>query len=123
MLNKADVKVMGFHGIVEHNGRISLYDLKQLEDLLVRAAKSAGARVLNSHFHDFGEKMGKTGVVLLAESHISVHTWPETNYAAIDVFVCNSREACLAAIDVIKHEDKLATNQTQIINRLNQRKN
>lgn len=111
-------KIMGFHGIVEHNGPISFYDTTQLEALLIRAAKAAGAKVLKTHFHDFGDGMGKTGVVMLAESHISIHTWPENNYAAIDVFVCNSRQACEAAIEVIKSEDCSAINQTQIIDRL-----
>jgi S-adenosylmethionine decarboxylase len=109
--------VMGFHGIIEHTGKVSFYDSEQLEALLVRAAEAAEAKVLNTHFHDFGDGMGKTGVVLLAESHISIHSWPENNYAAIDIFVCNSREACEAAIEVIKSEDDSAINQTQIIER------
>jgi len=60
------------------------------------AAKEAGATVLGRHMHYFGEESGVTGVVILAESHISVHTWPEHNYAAFDVFVCGEADPKLA---------------------------
>ncbi len=52
------------------------------------AALAAGATVLGTHFHAFGLRAGITGVVLLAESHMSVHTWPESGYAAFDIFMC-----------------------------------
>jgi S-adenosylmethionine decarboxylase len=65
-----------------------LQDGVALESLLRRAAEVAGARVLNSHFHSFGAGDGVTGVVLLAESHISIHTWPESGLAAADIFMC-----------------------------------
>jgi S-adenosylmethionine decarboxylase len=61
-----------------------------LEALLRRAAELAGARVVGSHFHSFGSAEGVTGVVLLAESHISIHTWPESAFAAVDIFMCGS---------------------------------
>ena len=48
------------------------------------------ARVLSAHFHHFGEGAGVTGVVMLSESHISIHTWPEHGYAALDVFMCGA---------------------------------
>lgn len=63
-----------------------------LESLLRRAARDAGARVLTSHFHSFGAADGVTGVVLLAESHISIHTWPESGLAAVDIFMCGAAE-------------------------------
>lgn len=69
-----------------------LKDAKLLEGLLREAAEQAGARVLSSHFHVFGEEQGVTGVVLLSESHISIHTWPESAFAALDVFMCGSAE-------------------------------
>jgi S-adenosylmethionine decarboxylase len=65
-----------------------LQDGSALESLLRRAAEVAGARVLYSHFHSFGAGDGVTGVVLLAESHISIHTWPESGLAAADIFMC-----------------------------------
>jgi S-adenosylmethionine decarboxylase len=60
----------------------------KIKTICVTAAKAAGATIITSHFHHFGEEHGVSGVVVLAESHISIHTWPETGYAAIDVFMC-----------------------------------
>lgn len=62
-----------------------------------RAAAAGRAHVLASHMHAFGSGGGVTGVVLLAESHITVHTWPERDYAAFDVFMCGGCDAAAAA--------------------------
>jgi S-adenosylmethionine decarboxylase len=70
----------------------ALRDGVLLESMLRRAAHAAGARVLGSHFHSFGATDGVTGVVLLAESHISIHTWPESGLAAADIFMCGSAD-------------------------------
>lgn len=55
---------------------------------LLRAAEAAGATPLFAKFHHFGEGQGVTGVLLLQESHISIHTWPEHGFAAVDAFMC-----------------------------------
>lgn len=60
------------------------------KEILIDGAKKSGATVLSDHFHHFGKGYGITGVIVLAESHISIHTWPEKNYAAIDVFMCGT---------------------------------
>jgi S-adenosylmethionine decarboxylase len=70
-----------------------LRDAATLEATLVSAALSAGARVLSAHFHHFGGEHGVTGVVLLAESHITIHTWPEHRFAALDIFMCGTARA------------------------------
>ncbi|HEY6927915.1 MAG TPA: adenosylmethionine decarboxylase [Steroidobacteraceae bacterium] len=70
-----------------------LRDGPALESLLRKAAVDAGARVLSSHFHSFGAEAGITGVILLAESHISIHTWPECGMAAVDIFMCGAGDA------------------------------
>ncbi|GAB2859697.1 hypothetical protein GCM10027277_30280 [Pseudoduganella ginsengisoli] len=67
-----------------------------IERLLRAAAEAAGAHVLHSHFHGFGPGQGVTGVALLAESHISIHTWPEHGYAAADIFMCGDARPELA---------------------------
>jgi S-adenosylmethionine decarboxylase len=69
-----------------------LTDCAKIEQLLRDAAKAAGAQVLHSHFHGFGDGFGVTGVVLLAESHISIHTWPEDGFAAADIFMCGATD-------------------------------
>jgi S-adenosylmethionine decarboxylase len=65
-----------------------LGDASRIGHILNESAKAAGAHVLFTHFHHFGENQGVTGVLLLAESHISIHTWPEYGFAAADIFMC-----------------------------------
>lgn len=78
-----------------------LTDCAKIELLLREAALAAGAQVLHSHFHGFGPGLGVTGVVLLAESHISIHTWPESGFAAADIFMCGTARPQLA-LEVIE---------------------
>jgi S-adenosylmethionine decarboxylase len=73
-----------------------LVDCTKIEQLLRGAAAAAGAQVLHSHFHSFGSGLGVTGVVLLAESHISIHTWPENGFAAADIFMCGAAQPRVA---------------------------
>ncbi|HTJ93211.1 MAG TPA: adenosylmethionine decarboxylase [Pararobbsia sp.] len=76
---------------------VLLRDAQFLERIMLEAADEAGAQVLSSHFHHFGGEHGVTGVVMLAESHISMHTWPERRFAALDVFMCGNADASQAA--------------------------
>ncbi len=69
-----------------------LRDSVGLARLLNDAAKQAGATTLHCDFHQFGEGSGVTGVVMLAESHISIHTWPESGFAALDIFMCGAAQ-------------------------------
>jgi S-adenosylmethionine decarboxylase len=80
----------GDHLLVELWDASRLSDPAYIQNALESAARAAGATVLYSYFHPFGEGMGVSGVSILAESHISIHTWPERAYAAIDVFMCGS---------------------------------
>ena len=77
-----------------------LQDAFAIEELLRQAAQAAQAHILTSYFHTFGGNGGVTGVLLLAESHISIHTWPEHHYAAIDIFMCGQllTEAAVAKL-------------------------
>jgi len=88
----------GTHVLADLNGIAAekLSNCAALETLLRGAAEAAGARVLFSHFHAFGEGQGVTGVVLLAESHITIHTWPECGFAAADIFMCGKSQPELA---------------------------
>ena len=78
----------------------TLCDAGLLETALQEGAAKAGATILFSHFHQFGEGRGITGVVLLAESHLSIHTWPESGFAALDIFMCGAASP-QRALDVI----------------------
>ena len=64
-----------------------LNDLKKVQEILVSAAKEAKATIVETSFHKFSP-FGISGIVVIAESHLSVHTWPEYGYAAIDIFTC-----------------------------------
>lgn len=66
-----------------------LNDLGFLRDAMVTAAVDCGAVVLGESFHHFNPQ-GVSGVVIIAESHLSIHTWPEYGYAAIDIFTCGT---------------------------------
>ena len=90
----------GRHILIESFGGHAQLDAQALKSLLRRAARAGGANVLSCHMHGFGDDGGVTGVALLAESHITVHTWPERSYAAFDVFMCGTCDADRAA-DVI----------------------
>ncbi len=66
-----------------------LNDLGFLKGILLTAASEAGATVLGESFHQF-EPQGVSGVVIIAESHLFIHTWPQYGYAAIDIFTCGN---------------------------------
>ena len=105
--------VLGNHIILEiktENVEL-LKDVEFIEKALKEAAIKARATILNSFFHKFGGAGGVTGVLALAESHLSIHTWPEYSSAAIDIFMCNNNPymACDFLIEKFK-----ATNSTKI---------
>ena len=80
----------GTHLLVDLWEASNLADPVHIDTALRRAAVTAGATILHSHFHHFTPNGGVSGVVVLAESHISIHTWPERNFAAIDIFMCGA---------------------------------
>lgn len=81
----------GTHLIVELTGGTGLDDPGRIESAFREAVASSGATLLGCHLHRFAPQ-GVTGVALLAESHITVHTWPEHGYAAFDVFMCGASD-------------------------------
>ena len=66
-----------------------MLDARHLENFCKAAVATAGLTSVGSLFHSFGEGEGVTGVVVLAESHLSIHTWPEDGYVTLDVYVCS----------------------------------
>lgn len=59
-----------------------------IENILIEAAKVSNAKILNVFTHKFGGAGGITSLIALAESHISIHTWPESSLATVDVYMC-----------------------------------
>ncbi len=82
------VRFAGIHLLLEFWGASGLADQAHISQALHKAAVAAGASVLKSFAHEFSPYGGVTAIVVLAESHISIHTWPERDYAAIDIFMC-----------------------------------
>ena len=90
----------GSHLFVDSWDAAHLDDIDVIEDTLHEAIEAAGATLLHMHLHPF-EPNGVSGVAVLAESHISIHTWPERGYAARDVFMCGDAEP-MRAVDVLR---------------------
>ena len=84
------VKFAGMHLLVDLWGASNLCDPGYIDRALREAAEAAGATILHGHFHHFSPNGGVSGVLVLAESHISIHTWPERDFAAIDIFMCGA---------------------------------
>jgi S-adenosylmethionine decarboxylase len=83
---------LGRHVLAEvHGCRFEvLNDINKVQDIMVNAALEAGAEIRELVFHKFSPQ-GVSGVVVISESHLAIHTWPELGYAAVDVFTCGER--------------------------------
>ena len=95
------VQYAGTHLLIDLWQARWLDDLGHVEATLREAVKAVGATLLHVHVHRFTPNRGVSGIAVLAESHISVHTWPETGYAALDIFVCGDCDP-YAAIPVLR---------------------
>jgi S-adenosylmethionine decarboxylase len=95
---------LGRHLLADFSGIDSalLIDPQHVERILLQAAQLAGATAIFAKFHHFGENAGVTGVLLLRESHISIHTWPEHGFAAVDAFMCGDARPEIA-IELMRH--------------------
>lgn len=93
------VRCAGVHLIVDLHGAERLDDIEHIEATLRRCVAASRATLLHIHLHHF-QPSGVSGVAVLAESHISIHTWPEAGYAALDVFMCGAADpdACIPVL-------------------------
>lgn len=78
-----------------------LADGGRLEQIFLAAAEKSGAHVISSNFHSFAPQ-GVSGVVIISESHFTVHAWPEHDYAAVDIFTCGENIDFDVAIQTLK---------------------
>lgn len=109
-IERDGVQCAGAHLIIDLYEASRLDDQAYIEETLKQCVDAAGATLLHIHLHPF-EPTGVSGVAVLAESHISVHTWPECGYAAFDVFMCGDArpERC---VDILK--DAFKPEQTRV---------
>jgi S-adenosylmethionine decarboxylase proenzyme len=97
-------QALGWHWLVDFYGCSCLpTDPSVLESILVFAAESAGATVVKSCFHQFSP-YGLSGVVVIAESHLAAHTWPEHKAMCLDLFSCSDKILADIAIKLIAEE-------------------
>jgi len=82
----------GTHILLDCLDAQNLDDLDHIEKALRKAVDASRATLLHIHLHHFTPNGGVSGVAVLAESHISIHTWPERDYAALDIFMCGDTQ-------------------------------
>lgn len=90
------VRFAGMHLLIDMWGAKHLSDESVIRDALTRGVAACNATLLHLHLHRFGENEGISGVAVLAESHISIHTWPERAFCAIDIFMCGACDPAAA---------------------------
>lgn len=104
------MNALGRHILAEFYGcnPSILDDVEKVEKFMVHAALEAGAEVREVAFHKFSPQ-GVSGVVVISESHLAIHTWPELGYAAVDVFTCGNRvdpwDACRFLVEKLEATD------------------
>ena len=100
-IRRNGIEFAGTHLILDLWDAQGLDDLELMESVMREAVDACGATLLHIHLHHFTPSNGISGVAVLAESHISVHTWPERHFAAFDIFMCGGARPELA-INVLK---------------------
>ncbi|WGF90615.1 adenosylmethionine decarboxylase [Marinivivus vitaminiproducens] len=101
-IERNGLRFAGSHLIVDLWGCTGLDSVEAIELTLRRCVRAAEATLLHLHLHHFTPNGGVSGVAVLAESHISIHTWPERGYAALDIFMCGDANPH-ATIPVLRH--------------------
>lgn len=102
--------------IAEFWGAKAIENKKELKKILVEAAKKSGSAPLEVVIHKF-KPSGITGIIVLAESHLSVHSWPEIDYLAIDIFSCGRRATPNKSLEYLKKKFKPKRVETKLIRR------
>ncbi len=110
----------GYHFIVEASGcGEAIGNVQQMQEILVEAARKAKTQVWSVSFHCFPPN-GVSGVVVISESHLSIHTWPEESYMALDIYTCGEHSMPEIAVQyVIEKVKSTHTHITEITRGLN----
>lgn len=103
---------IGQHVLLDlYNCHKDLENSSFVEEALLEAADQAGATIVSHHFHKFSP-CGVSGVVIIQESHLTIHTWPEHNFASVDIYTCGKEMDFTAAVNYLKTKfdcDKIVT--------------
>jgi S-adenosylmethionine decarboxylase len=108
---KDNIKYAGTHLIIEIWDAKNIASIKKIDNIFRKAITACRANLLEMKLHQFSPYGGVSGVAIISESHFSIHSWPEYNYAAIDIFVCGEADP-YQAIPVFKQG--FETNNIQI---------
>ncbi len=100
-----ETKALGRQLMVEFYGcrQDFLNDVEGIGEAMAQAARESGATIVESVFHHFNP-YGVSGVVVIAESHLAIHTWPEYGYAAVDLFTCGEEVDPYKGFEYLKQE-------------------
>lgn len=93
-----------------------LREVEAVESIMRRTAAVARANIVSGHFHQFNP-YGVSGVLVIAESHLTIHTWPEHGYAAVDIFTCSPDLRIPEAIDELQQAFGAARSEVRLIRR------
>ncbi|MEN0005944.1 MAG: adenosylmethionine decarboxylase [Bacteroidota bacterium] len=110
--------MLGKHWLIELRdcGASILEEVAQVEAIMLEAARKANATIVTSNFHQF-QPYGVSGVVIIQESHLTIHTWPEHAYAAIDIFTCGETINAALAIQYLQEAFQASSMEMQFIER------
>ena len=110
--------ILGQHLLLECYACASdvLDNIQQIEALLVKVAKQLNYTIVTTSFHKFAPQ-GVSGVVVIQESHISLHTWPEYNYAAVDIFTCGQNMDIELAKELLQEGLQSGKIETKLVER------
>ncbi len=102
LIRKDGQTFAGIHLLIDFYQASNLADKNLIKEALESAASAVNAKKIDICVHKFSQNHGVSGVITLAESHISIHTWPEIFFAAIDVFTCGKCKPH-SCIDILKN--------------------
>jgi S-adenosylmethionine decarboxylase len=110
-MKNSNIEYAGLHLIIELWNAVNLDSEEVIENAFNEAIKACDVNLLSMKFHKFSNYGGISGVAIIEESHITIHTWPEYKYAAIDIFLCANKDP-YRAIPVFKKVFKPENIQT-----------
>jgi S-adenosylmethionine decarboxylase len=113
---KAPEKFSGTHLVIDLFGAEGLNSVLDVEKILKKCVDKCGAKLLYSHMHYLAENLGACGVLVLAGGHISIHSCPDTGYAALDIFMSGAAKP-KKAIPIIKKEFKCQSMEFHMVER------